>query len=197
MNNKKNYLIFKILLIIFFLFSQSLIWELALLIIPKESSLSIYHTSFQISAALYYALFGIFFSNNNELFLNFWNKHLRLKKIFNILLILSIYIYIGFITILICIPAFFSSTNDVKSEVQIYINDAKNKIQDAKEYPIQMQCVFPVFLITIIAILLTQLSPNLLYWLSKITDLIAALLSLPFVLASVDLASLQKQVLNS
>ncbi len=197
MNNKKNYLIFKILLIILFLFSQSLIWELALLIIPKESSLSIYHTSFQISAALYYALFCIFFSNNNELFLNFWNKHLRLKKIFNILLILSIYISIGFITILICIPAFFSSTNDVKSEVQIYINDAKNKIQDAKEYPIQMQCVFPVFLITIIAILLTQLSPNLLSWLSKITDLMAALLSLPFVLASVDLASLQKQVLNS
>lgn len=191
-----NYATCKILLFIFFLASQSIIWELALKIIPADSSVQTAYPAFQIGAAFYYSFFCIFFTENNEQFISFWEKHSIFKKIFNAFLSLSIYISIGALLCLLMLPAIFSFTNNNEKEIQLCVNDAKEKIKEAKNCPVQMQCFFPVFLITVIAILLATCHPSWLSIFSKISNLLSALINLPFVLNSVNLTSLQNSYKN-
>lgn len=190
---KEKKFMIKIFFTIFFIFSQSITWELISNFIPKtfEGYNNIY-PAFQIMFAECYIWGSICFTHDNEHLKKFLANP-KIYKFVDKILDLCVIIIESVIRLALIIPEVFSSSKDSFVQIEIQKQEVLSNVQKYKKNPIELRLLAIICAIMIFSIFLFDFCDTvLLHYYSEIMNLGVSILSFIIVLRNVEIPKLEK-----
>lgn len=173
----------KIILLLALLLSNELTWKLISLVYPFK-----YYIACQCFAASFFGIFSVMFTQDNILFEEYWNRHIRLKKIVEKVIHMCAYIiYGGWLFILHIVDVILVDSSNTEWEedkkaigIQVEIVDKMPLIAKAIIIP------GVIFIIWVILISFGFVSESVSDWISNVIDFLLALGTVPFIWAAIN-----------
>lgn len=184
-NLKSNILANMTILIIAWLLSNSLIWDLLYRIRPCD-----FYIAYQFLISAFFTVFSIMVTKDSILFRRFWDKHLKMKKFMGIIIrYCAVFLY--------GIPYLAGTIGGAVSEEERKEawKNVKKKVGAVDKMPlVKKSFLIPatLFFFWVVGISVFGMSKELSEWLSDILETIVSFVSIPFLYCSVKEYAMEK-----
>mgnify|MGYP004588488441 CR=1 FL=1 len=181
---KKNLFVLRIIMIVLFILSQSLPWEIFRQLISESSSFYGIQQPFQIMFAYLYVVCCILFTSDNERVYFFFKKHYTLYKIINSILNVCIIMceLIKLFPNLIVEILPPTNSKELKNQQLAFLYN----IKEYKKLTLLEKSLFLIFIITFFSIFIYTLKIPLNYY-SEFMNLIASSIGFLFIFFNIKL----------
>ncbi len=188
-NLKSSILANMVVLIIAWICSNSFIWDL----IYKFSPCNFY-IAYQFLASSFFTVFSIMVTKDSVVFSQFWDKHLKMKKLLDIT-IHACAVFLYEIQYLVnAIGSGFSESERKEAEEKV-----KERVESIDEMPLVAKSFLipaALFIILIMIISSGWISKEISTWISDILDMCVSLVTIPFLYCSIKEFAMDKENLD-
>lgn len=184
-NLKSNILANMIILIIAWLFSNSLIWDLIYIIKPCD-----FYIAYQFLASAFFTIYSIMVTKDSVLFSQFWAKHLKMKKVMDIIIhhcAVFLYSIQYFSGVIVC-----GFSEQEKKEAW---ENVKKKVESVDKMPLigkSFLILAVLLLFWVVGISVFGMPKEISEWLSDIFETIVSFVTIPFLYCSVKEYEMEK-----
>lgn len=188
-NLKSSILANMVVLIIAWICSNSFIWDLIYKFRPCD-----YYIAYQFLASSFFTFFSIMVTKDSVVFSQFWDKHLKMKKLLDIIIhAYAVFLY-NIQYLVNAIESGFSEPERKEAEEKV-----KERVESIDEMPLVAKIfLIPAALFFILIMMISSgwISKEISSWISDILDMCVSLVTIPFLYCSIKEFAMEKENLD-